>query len=79
MLPSTFGYYDRKKGNFEGGNSLILGSVFLYWLCFLITVDSSKIAALLSIVKFWASLILQSNKVRLPVRFDKPKKADRIN
>ena len=26
-------------GNFEGGTSLILGSVFLYRLCFLITVD----------------------------------------
>ena len=25
-------------GNFEGQNSLILGSVFLYWLCFPITV-----------------------------------------
>ena len=79
MLPSTFGYYDRKKGNFEGGNSLILGSVFLYWLCFLITVDSSKIAALLSIVKFWASLILQFNKVTFSVGPDKPKKAERIN
>ena len=25
-------------GNFEGGTSLILGSVFLYWLCFPINV-----------------------------------------
>ena len=41
--------------------------------------DSSKIVDFQFIVKIWASLILQSNKVKLPVGFDKPKKADRVN
>ena len=41
--------------------------------------DSSKIVQFQFIAKIWASLILQSNKVKLPVGHNKPKKAEKVN
>ena len=43
-------------GNFEDGNSLVLGSVFLYWFCFLFTVVTECIFVTLDIhLTTWCS------------------------